>query len=58
LQQLENLVKYIDGQILSIKENHENLTFTDRAMCLTVFEGLKEKERQIKAKMQAIDEKH
>ena len=51
LQQLENLVKYIDNQICSIKDNHESFTFTDRAMCMTVFEGLRDKERQLKEKL-------
>lgn len=41
LQQLDNLMKYIDGQIMTIRENHESFTFTDRALCMTVFDGLK-----------------
>jgi hypothetical protein len=48
-------MKYIDGQIATIRENHENFTFTDRALCMTVFDGLKQKEEQIKAKLRQID---
>ena len=46
-------MKYIDNQICSIKDNHESFTFTDRALCMTVFDGLRDKERQIKDRLSA-----
>jgi hypothetical protein len=51
LKQLENIMKYVDGQVQTMSHNFQKFSFIDRAMCMTVFDGLKEKEEQMQAKI-------
>ena len=54
LKQLENIMKYVDGQVTTISHNYQKFTFIDRAMCMTVFDGLREKEEQMQAKIKQL----
>jgi hypothetical protein len=37
-------MKYVDGQVQTMSHNFQKFSFIDRAMCMTVFDGLREKE--------------
>lgn len=54
LKQLENIMKYVDGQVTTISHNFQKFAFIDRAMCMTVFDGLREKEEQMQAKIKQL----
>ncbi len=49
-------MKYVDGQVTTISQNYQKFAFIDRAMCMTVFDGLREKEIQIQERVKQLSE--
>lgn len=48
LVQLENIVKYTKDQIKKLAMQKRKFAFTDKAVCMTVFDELKLKDAELK----------
>jgi hypothetical protein len=49
LNHLENIVKYVKGKILNMVEFKKAFAATDKAVCMTIFDDLKQKEKYLRA---------
>ena len=46
--QLQNIVKYTKGQIMTLVQNKKRFVAIDKSVCMTVFDKLKKKEKYLK----------